>query len=1132
MKKVIKFALSIILVLSMAVCCISASAAANGIDAVSAADALHELGLLQGVGTNADGSVNFALDNSLTRAQSITQVVRFLGAEKDATGKTNSHPFTDLAQWAVPYISYAYANGITQGVSATKFDGDSPMSDYAFLTAILRVLGYKDSEGDFVWNNPYELANEVGLIRSVAPNKNFKRGDAFVICYNALTATPKSGATVAEGLIAKGLFTAEKFDVVKKANEKYDAPSGYAGLEYDFDVNGNTFYSHYGTWEKVSEDGEDFGALHLTEGKGILLAHDIDYTNNVTISAKVKIAEGATAGNFGFATNAWWNESGEYDKNWIFYEGENCGYFYAYLSGARSAGMIGKYDGGTSINNKKGWETLTASSAASYGMVSEDIYNAGTLANVEWALGKYYDYSCTWNADTNTLYTMLEGELLYSVEFDKYPLSVIGNDFGFRSNISNIYLKDIVITVDDPALVKKTDNSPVLMSEVSAPAFTVEKTSTVWEPESRWTAASVSYGAIEVLEHSGNANGTIFTTMNAGNISVGGADGYCYKILKSTDGGVTWTLAGTAKDDFNTGIGATYAVSTPCLYELPADVGDFKAGTLLLAGVSKDGVKTSEINVSAITLFYSTDLGATWTAFATIDKEGGENAGVWEPFLMYDGGRVYCFYSDDSDLNHSQKVACKWSDDLVNWVGATGKQDCTVKPDANTVYDDPIDVIAFSNYKYRPGMPSVAKMNNGKYIIAFELVGKSGSPVYCKVLDTLDDFGDVSDLGKMVVSNATIPGTSPWITYTHLGGECGTVILSAHKHATGSSLFSGGSDYFISQDYGNTWTVMENPIPYEFVENATVSDTGYYRGYSPKVLVSGDGKTLYCLNVTENIYNANSTELKFASVSISGTGKPIPATAAYPKPNIPAYVPPKPIIPVLSNDGTYYPNAYAGKNYQFDIGDYTFYSHSGTWEIITEEGEDFGAMYLSEGKGMLLTHDVDFTKNVTVTAKVKYAEDATATNIGFAMNAWWNENDNYNANWSFFEGANCGYFFAYLSGARSAGLIGKYDGGTSSNGNSGWQSFSAANLESYGIPTANVANGGEIKSVAWELGKYYDVVCVWDAENKKISLYLENNLLYSVMFPEYPLSVEGDDFGFRCNVSKIYIKDIRVSVDG
>ena len=193
---------------------ISAAPDATTVTAAEAADALHALGLLAGVGTNADGSVNFNSDGSLTRAQSITQVVRFLGAEKAATTETNAHPFTDLAAWAVPYISYAYANGITAGVSATKFDGDGAMSDYAFLTAILRVLGYKDSEGDFVWNNPYVLAKEVGLISSETPDNDFTRGDAFIICYNALTATVKSGDSIKDQLISKGLFTAEQFDAV------------------------------------------------------------------------------------------------------------------------------------------------------------------------------------------------------------------------------------------------------------------------------------------------------------------------------------------------------------------------------------------------------------------------------------------------------------------------------------------------------------------------------------------------------------------------------------------------------------------------------------------------------------------------------------------------------------------------------------------------------------------------------------------------------------------------------------------------------------------------------------------------------------------------------------------------------
>ncbi|MBQ9428212.1 MAG: S-layer homology domain-containing protein, partial [Clostridia bacterium] len=127
-----------------------------------AAEVLYKLGLVQGYAT-ADGSVNFAKGDGLTRAQSIALVVRFLGAEKAATGGSSPTPFTDLPDWAKPYIGYAYANGITKGVSETKFDADGRITDYAFLTSILRVLGYEDSKGDFVWNDPYALAKTVGL---------------------------------------------------------------------------------------------------------------------------------------------------------------------------------------------------------------------------------------------------------------------------------------------------------------------------------------------------------------------------------------------------------------------------------------------------------------------------------------------------------------------------------------------------------------------------------------------------------------------------------------------------------------------------------------------------------------------------------------------------------------------------------------------------------------------------------------------------------------------------------------------------------------------------------------------------------------------------------------------------------
>ena len=185
-----------------------------------AADALYALGLVGGYGKNADGSVNFALGDKLTRAQAFVLVVRFVGAEKDATTSVQSHPFTDVPAWANPYIGYVYANGITKGVSETRFDPDTPVSEAAFLTIMLRVLGYNDGAGDFKWDDPYTLAQSVGIVDAKADT--FNRGSAFVICYRALTATVKSGNSIAEQLIAKGVFTKEAYD--KAMNPGADTP--------------------------------------------------------------------------------------------------------------------------------------------------------------------------------------------------------------------------------------------------------------------------------------------------------------------------------------------------------------------------------------------------------------------------------------------------------------------------------------------------------------------------------------------------------------------------------------------------------------------------------------------------------------------------------------------------------------------------------------------------------------------------------------------------------------------------------------------------------------------------------------------------------------------------------------------
>lgn len=172
------------------------------------ADALNELGLFQGMGP----SVGYALDQNLTRAQGITLLVRMIGKEAEATSNTYRTPFVDVADWAAGYVGYAYTNAITNGMGPDKFGSDVQLNDYMFLTLVLRALGHSDADGSFVWNNPYALAKQVGLIDVAAADGVFTRGDAVEVFWNAMSAEiVGKGITLAQSLIDQGIFTAEDF---------------------------------------------------------------------------------------------------------------------------------------------------------------------------------------------------------------------------------------------------------------------------------------------------------------------------------------------------------------------------------------------------------------------------------------------------------------------------------------------------------------------------------------------------------------------------------------------------------------------------------------------------------------------------------------------------------------------------------------------------------------------------------------------------------------------------------------------------------------------------------------------------------------------------------------------------------
>lgn len=185
MKRVV----SIILILGL-LCGMGPAVLASNQEAIDAADALYALGLFKGTGTNADGSPTYELDRAPTRHEAVTMLVRLLGKEEEAITGTWETPFTDVADWAKPYVGYAYANGLTNGTGKTTFDGELLISVSQYLTFVLRALGYESGK-DFEWNKAWELSDSIGVTNGEY-NENtdtFLRSDLAIISYSALSST-------------------------------------------------------------------------------------------------------------------------------------------------------------------------------------------------------------------------------------------------------------------------------------------------------------------------------------------------------------------------------------------------------------------------------------------------------------------------------------------------------------------------------------------------------------------------------------------------------------------------------------------------------------------------------------------------------------------------------------------------------------------------------------------------------------------------------------------------------------------------------------------------------------------------------------------------------------------------------
>ena len=230
--KTVKRTLSLFLALALLCGVLALPASAAVTEPNTAANALYELGLFQGVGTLPTGRPDFDLKNTATRAEAAAMLTRLLGAEQEAKSKHYKHPFTDVPGWASDYVGYAKEKNITSGVSATKFGSDSKITSSQFVTLVLRALGYANVD----YKNPFPTAKTAGLT-CPSSTTTFTRGDMAVVCYSALFCKMSGKTqTLSQQLVANGTvqktraFYAELF-------HKYDNFNATMAVEGDFLTN-------------------------------------------------------------------------------------------------------------------------------------------------------------------------------------------------------------------------------------------------------------------------------------------------------------------------------------------------------------------------------------------------------------------------------------------------------------------------------------------------------------------------------------------------------------------------------------------------------------------------------------------------------------------------------------------------------------------------------------------------------------------------------------------------------------------------------------------------------------------------------------------------------------------------------
>ena len=112
-------------------------------DNQEAIEVLQAVGIMSGV----DDKGNFNPDGSLTRNEMAVVMAHLLNLDYDYYRGVNT--FTDVPEWAAPYVAACVAEGVTAGVGNGLYGGDQKITAAQAGLMVMKALGYFQNQEDF-----------------------------------------------------------------------------------------------------------------------------------------------------------------------------------------------------------------------------------------------------------------------------------------------------------------------------------------------------------------------------------------------------------------------------------------------------------------------------------------------------------------------------------------------------------------------------------------------------------------------------------------------------------------------------------------------------------------------------------------------------------------------------------------------------------------------------------------------------------------------------------------------------------------------------------------------------------------------------------------------------------------------